>query len=134
MESERSNNTPPPVPLTNEEDIFDPQYESTPNRSILYYKIQLTAPTNFQGESAQGKSETYFLCNEPDPLFKPNRANLKPVMRLSCLYSFHLRCIIISLKKYTACPRCRQPIYLGDGDDTQLLSQEEYMVENFLMS
>jgi len=61
MESERSNNTPPLIPLTDEEDLFDPQYESTPNRSILYYKIQPTAPTNSQGESAQGDLK-HVLC------------------------------------------------------------------------
>ena len=64
MESERSNNTPPRVPLTDEEDIFDPfdpQYESTLDRSILYYKIQPTAPTNSQGESAQGDPK-HVLC------------------------------------------------------------------------
>ena len=136
MESERSNNTPPHVPLTDEEDIFDPfdpQYESTLDRSILYYKIQPTAPTNSQGESAQGKSETCSLCNEPDLLFEPNGANLEPVVRLSCLHSFHLRCIIISLKKDTTCPRCQRLIYLGD-DDAQLIPQEEDRVKNFLKS
>ncbi|CAI2186327.1 3839_t:CDS:2 [Funneliformis geosporum] len=78
MESERFNNTPLRVPLTDEEE-FDPQYKSTLNRSILYYKIQPTASTNSQGESAQEKSETYSLCNEPDPLFEPNGAYLEPV-------------------------------------------------------
>ncbi|CAI2186088.1 1690_t:CDS:2, partial [Funneliformis geosporum] len=75
---ERFNNTPLRVPLTDEEE-FDPQYKSTLNRSILYYKIQPTASTNSQGESAQEKSETYSLCNEPDPLFEPNGAYLEPV-------------------------------------------------------
>ncbi|CAB5393844.1 unnamed protein product [Rhizophagus irregularis] len=123
MESERSNNTSPRVPLTDEEE-FDPQYESTINRSIHYYKIQPTAPTNSQGESAQGGSETCSLCNEPDPLFEPNGANLEPVVRLSCHHSFHLRCIIISLKKDT-CPRCQLFIYLGEDDDARLNPQEE---------
>ena len=125
MESERSNNTPSPISLTDEEDIFDPQYESTPNRSILYYKIQPTAPTNSQGKFAQGKFKTCSLCNEPDPLFEPNRANLEPVVRLSCLHSFHLRCIIISLKKNMTCSRCQRLIYLGEDDDARLNPQEE---------
>src|SRR5436190_23155061 len=96
MESERSNNTPPHIPLTDEEDIFD---EGIPDGSIPYHTIQLTAPINSQRESAQGGSKTCSLCNELDPLFEPNGANLEPVVRLSCLHSFHLRCIIISLKR-----------------------------------
>ncbi|CAG8481496.1 4595_t:CDS:2 [Funneliformis caledonium] len=38
-------------------------------------------------------------------------------MRLFCLHSFHLRCIIISLKKYTTCPYCQRSIYLDEDDD-----------------
>src|SRR5256885_932613 len=53
--------------------------------SIPYHTIQLTAPINSQresaqGESAQGGSETCSLCNEPDPLFEPNGANLELVL------------------------------------------------------
>ncbi|CAG8668615.1 13077_t:CDS:2 [Funneliformis caledonium] len=51
--SERFNNTPPRVSLTIEENIFGPQYER--------------------------ESEICSLCNKPDPLFKPSRANLEPV-------------------------------------------------------
>src|SRR6266498_4036483 len=51
--------------------------------------------------------------------------NQEPVVRLSCLHSFHLRCIIISLKKDTACPRCQRLIYLGEDDDARLNPQEE---------
>ncbi|PKC56353.1 hypothetical protein RhiirA1_501045 [Rhizophagus irregularis] len=130
MESEGFNNTSPSVPLTDDEE-FDPQYESTINRSIHYYKFQPTALTNSQGESAQGGSETCSLCNEPDPLFEPNGANLEPVVRLSCLHSFHLRCIIISLKKDMTCPRCQLLIYLGEDDDTRLNPQEEDRVKKF---
>ena len=46
-------------------------------------------------------------------------------MRLSCLHSFHLRCIIISLKKDTTCPCCQRLIYLGEDDDARLNPQEE---------
>jgi hypothetical protein len=83
----------------------------------LYRNIQLTAPKGI-------RIRTCSLCNEPDPLFEPNGANLEPVVRLSCLHSFHLRCIIISLKKDTTCPRCQRLIYLGD-DDARLNPQEE---------
>src|SRR5688572_24822801 len=106
MESERSNSVAPQTPLNIEEEIFEFQYKDKLNGSI--------PPTDSQGES-----ETCSLCNEPDPLFEPNRANLEPVARLSCHHNFHLRCIIISLKKDVGCPNCRQPIYLGD-DDAQL--------------
>ena len=67
MESEKSNSITPQTPLNIEEEIFGPQYEVILNRSIPYHKIQLTAPTNSQGES-----ETCSLCNEPKLLFKPN--------------------------------------------------------------
>ena len=95
MESERSNNIPPRVPLTVEEDIFGPNYRDILNRSITNHENQATAPTNSQAESETcGDSVTCSWCNEPDPLFELNGANLEPVARLSCLHSFHLRCII----------------------------------------
>ncbi|CAB4439040.1 unnamed protein product [Rhizophagus irregularis] len=106
MESERSNNTPPRVPFTIEEEIFGPQYEGILDGSIPYRNIQLTAPTNSQREFAQeesdqGESETCSLCNEPDPLFEPNGTS------------------------HTTCPRCQRLIYLGDDDDARLNPQEE---------
>ncbi|PKY40190.1 hypothetical protein RhiirA4_453506 [Rhizophagus irregularis] len=117
MESESSNSISPRVPETIEEEIFGPQYEGILNGSISYCRIQPTATTNSQGESAQGGSKTCSFCNEPDPLFEPNGANLEPVVRLSCLHSFHLR--------YTTCSRCQQHIYLGENDDARLNPQEE---------
>ncbi|CAG8680337.1 8247_t:CDS:2, partial [Funneliformis caledonium] len=117
--SERSNNIPP---LAIKEEIFD---EDISDRSISYHIIQLTAPINSQRESAQREFKTYSFCNKPDPLFKLDEANLELVVRLSCLHSFHLRCIIISLKKYTTCPCCQQPIYLGEDNDARLNPQEE---------
>ncbi|CAG8742505.1 14653_t:CDS:1, partial [Cetraspora pellucida] len=76
------------------------------------------------------RTNQFSLCNEPDPLFKPNGTNSDPVARLSCLHSFHLRCIIISLKNDLGCPHCCQPIYFEDDDDgKQILSEDEYIVE-----
>ncbi|CAB5365064.1 unnamed protein product [Rhizophagus irregularis] len=77
-------------------------------------------------ESAQEGSETCSLCNEPDLLFKPNGANLEPVVRLSCLHSFHLRCIIISLEKNMTYSRCQRLIYL----DFNLLPVTNIETEN----
>ncbi|CAG8795813.1 19304_t:CDS:1 [Dentiscutata erythropus] len=98
----KSNNTPLQTPLNIEKEIFMPQ----------------------------GEPEMCLLCNEPELLFEPNRANLEPITILTCFYSFHLRCIIIFLKKDTTCPQCQQPIYLKDDNNTQIhLKKEEYIVE-----
>ncbi|CAB4394872.1 unnamed protein product [Rhizophagus irregularis] len=105
MESKSSNNTPPLILETIEEKIFGLQHEEG--------------------------SETCSLCNEPDLLFKPNGANLEPVVRLSCLHSFHLRCIIISLEKNMTYSRCQRLIYLGEDDDVRLNPQEEDRVKKF---
>ncbi|CAG8572995.1 hypothetical protein GLOIN_2v1764763 [Rhizophagus irregularis DAOM 181602=DAOM 197198] len=115
MESERSNNTPPRVPFTIEEEIFGPQYEGILDGNLPYRNIQLTAPTNSQRESAQeesdqGESETCSLCNEPDPLFEPNGTSREIV-----LYDMST----LSL------------IYLGDDDDARLNPQEEDGVKKF---
>ncbi|UZO28707.1 uncharacterized protein OCT59_022221 [Rhizophagus irregularis] len=40
-------------------------------------------------------------------------------------FLFHLRCIIISLKKNTTCSRCQRLIYLGEDNDVRLNPQEE---------
>ncbi|CAG8721187.1 16480_t:CDS:1, partial [Funneliformis mosseae] len=110
---------------------FGPQYEGILNGSIPYRRIQPTATTNSQGEFAQGGSEICFFCNEPDPLFKLNGANLELVVKLSWLHNFHLRCIIIFLKKDTSCSRCQQLIYLGEEDDARLNPKEEDRVKKF---
>ncbi|CAB4419249.1 unnamed protein product [Rhizophagus irregularis] len=119
------------MPETIEKEIFGPQHEGILNRSIPYYTIQLTVPINSQRESAQEGSETCSLCNKPDSLFEPNEANLEPVMRLFCLHSFHLRYIIISLKKNTTYSRYQRLIYLGKNDNARLNPQEEDRVKKF---
>ncbi|CAG8516028.1 9367_t:CDS:2 [Racocetra persica] len=55
MELEKSNNTPLQTPLNIEKEIFMPQ----------------------------GEPETCLLCNEPEPLFEPNGANLEPITILT---------------------------------------------------
>ncbi|CAB4496161.1 unnamed protein product [Rhizophagus irregularis] len=130
MESNSSNNTPPLVPETIEEEIFGPQYEGILNGSIPYHYSTHCTYQFSKGIRSRG-SEICSLCNEPDPLFKPNEADLESVVRLSCLHSFHLKCIIISLKKNTTCPRCQRLIYLGEDDDARLNPQEEDRVKKF---
>ncbi|CAI2196894.1 7949_t:CDS:2 [Funneliformis geosporum] len=113
MESERSNSIAPQTPLSNEEDFFESDYRSITNHEN------------------QAKSVTCSWCKEPDPLFETNGTNLKPVTRLSYLHSFHLRCIIISLKKDMTCPHCQHLIYLGDNDDAKLNPREDDNVKKF---
>src|SRR5437763_1035454 len=83
-------------------------------------------------ENSLKRSETCSLYNELDSLFEPNGANLEPVVKLFCLHSFHLRCIIIFLKKNTTCSCCKRLIYLGENDDARLnLQEEENRVKKF---
>ncbi|CAG8744639.1 12920_t:CDS:1, partial [Funneliformis mosseae] len=119
--SERSNSIAPQILLTNKEDFFESDY-----RSITNHENQITTPTNSQAESV-----TCSWCKEPDPLFETNENNLKPVARLSYLHSFHLRCIIISLKKDMTCSCCQHLIYLGDDDDIKLNPREDDNVKKF---
>ncbi|CAI2196208.1 12314_t:CDS:2, partial [Funneliformis geosporum] len=122
MESERFNSIAPQSPLTNEEDFFESDY-----RSITNHKNQITTLTNFQAESVT------CWCKEPDPLIETNGTNLEPIARLFCLHSFHLRCIIISLKKDMTCSHCQHLIYLGDNDDAKLNSREDDNVSDMEM-
>uniref|UniRef100_U9U120 Uncharacterized protein n=1 Tax=Rhizophagus irregularis (strain DAOM 181602 / DAOM 197198 / MUCL 43194) TaxID=747089 RepID=U9U120_RHIID len=56
-----------------------------------------------------------------------NQVPVAIILRLQVEYvqNFHLRCIIISLKKNTTCSRCQRLIYLGEDDDARLNPQEE---------
>ena len=121
IESERSNSIAPQTPLTNEEDFFESDY-----RSITNHENQITTLTNSQAESV-----TCSWCKEPDLLFETNENNLEPVARLSCLHSFHLRCIIISLKKDMTYPCCQHLIYLDDNDDAKLNPREDDNITKF---
>ncbi|CAG8806744.1 16635_t:CDS:2, partial [Gigaspora margarita] len=79
------------------------------------------------------ESKTCLLYNKSEPLFESNKANLKPIMILTCFHSFYLRYIIISLKNNMPCPQCQQPIYPKDDNNAPtLLKEEEYIVKKLL--
>ncbi|CAG8500692.1 1011_t:CDS:2, partial [Ambispora leptoticha] len=83
---------------------------------------------------SQTSPETCSLCNNSVLLYKPNGANLELIAKLTCVHTFHLKCIVNSLKENPDLEKFLKELSLWPIVFTQLPDPENEKIENFSTS